>query len=1137
MSDIEELLNRLRMLDVRTGLDGDRLTVSAPKGALSAALREELGRRRDEIKAYLKSKGATADSRRPRAGQLPLVRLRRDVEHPLSHNQQRLWFVRQMNPGSTVYNIPSVVRFEGHLDEGAMERALRLIIERHDSLRTRFVVHDGVPRCVVEPVVDFRLERKDFSQLPVPESNRSAMSASQEVIERPFDLSRPPLVHAGLVRVAENEWLLTLVLDHIIADGLSFAVLIHDLVHLYSIEVGVALPALEPLEIQYLDYVDWERRCFDAGALEVHRTFWMKELENLPELVTMPTDRPRPPVQTSRGARHMAEWPPELTAALKEVARLEGATLFMVLLAAFQALVYRHTGEADIPIGSAIANRNRAEVEKVVGFFANNIVLRGNLSGNPTVRELIARTRDSALNAYAHKEMPFDALVDALVRRRALESSPLFQIMFVLHGGAATEQKLPGLVGSPVEIGTETARFDLAVDIFDLPAGLKIYFEYNSDLYDAATVNRWAQQYRTILDGLAASLEQRIDSLRLLGADDEQRLMILGNGSRQELRDSATIHGLFEEQARKTPQSIAVAFDGETVTYERLNARANVIGAELRRLGVGRGSLVGLWCNRSVDMIAAVLGVLKAGGAYVPLDPSFPMDRLEFMMADAGLAAIITETTFTPSLPKSIPAALVLDDGSLPELLQAENLQPLARANDLAYVIYTSGSTGKPKGVMLEHRSVVNFLQSMHQEPGIAATDRLVAVTTLSFDIAGLEIHGPLTVGGTVVLASRATALDGVALSRLMDESEATILQATPATWRVLIESGWRGRKGLKMLCGGEALPRDLAATLLDLGGELWNMYGPTETTIWSTIWRVRDASRTIPVGLPIANTDICVLEASGLPAPIGVVGELCIGGYGVARGYLNRDELTAEKFVELDLPTRGRQRVYRTGDLARWRGDGALEFIGRKDGQVKVRGYRIELGEIEAVLAAHEALRQCAVIVREDVPGDHRLVAYVVSVDGLEVNADSMRSLLRRHLPEYMVPVHFVTLPALPLTPNGKVDRRALPAPASVDFAAPGAEPELMNDVQQKVASLWCEVLGVKRVGLNDNFFDLGGYSILLVRLQAGMKRVFGRDVSIVSLFQNTTVAAQAAHLSAATGSDAALQRARARAALQLKA
>lgn len=1138
MSSIEELLSRLRKLDVRTSLDGDRLTLSAPKGALSAELRDELGRRRDELKAYLKGKGGqVADASRPGIEQLPLLRLRRDVEHPVSHTQQRLWFVRQMNPGSTVYNIPSVIRFEGRLDERAMEHALKQIVERHESLRTRFVVRDGVPHCQVESAVEFRLETRDVSHLEEPERTRVAMAETQEVVERPFDLSRPPLMHALLVRVAADEWILTLVLDHIISDGLSFAVLIHDLVHLYSIDCGVVLPALEPLQIQYLDYVDWERRCFAAGALEAHRDFWVKELKDLPDLITMPTDRPRPPIQTSRGARHIAEWPAELTASLKELARQEGATLFMVLLAAFQALVYRQTGETDIPVGSAIANRNRSEVEKVIGFFANNIVLRGNLAGNPTVRELIARSRDVALNAYAHKEMPFDLLVDALVRRRALESSPLFQMMFVLHGGAATKQQLPGLVAAPVEIKTETSRFDLAVDVFDTPNGLKLFFEYNADLYDAATVERWARQYRKLLYGLASSLDQPVGGQRLLEADEERLLLVDWNGSGREFRRTATVHQLFEEQVRRTPRSNAVLFEGESVTYQELNARANVIAHEIRRLGAAPASLVGISINRSIEMVASVLGVLKAGCAYVPLDPAFPKERLEFMMADASLAAIVTEAAIASTLPLNGPPTVVVDNGALADSLHVADPEPLAGPDDLAYVIYTSGSTGKPKGVMLEHRSVVNFLESMHREPGIGAADRLVAVTTLSFDIAGLEIHGPLTVGGTVVLASRDTALDGIALSRLLDECEATILQATPATWRVLVESGWRGRKGLKMLCGGEALPRDLAAKLLELGGELWNMYGPTETTIWSTIWRVRDTSMTIPVGRPIANTDIYVLEASGSPAPVSVAGELCIGGEGLARGYLNREELTAEKFVEIDLPLRGRQRVYRTGDLVRWRGDGVLEFIGRRDGQVKVRGYRIELGEIEAVLAGHEAVRQCAVHVREDAPGDHRLVAYVVSVDGNDVNTDSMRSLLRRHLPEYMIPVHFMTLKALPLTPNGKVDRKALPAPASVETAESDHAPELMNDVQQKVAGLWCDVLGIKRVGLNDNFFDLGGYSILLVRLQAGIQKSFGREISIVSLFQNTTVAAQALHLSAPVDGDAAIKRARARAALQLKA
>ncbi|MCP5339967.1 MAG: amino acid adenylation domain-containing protein [Sinobacteraceae bacterium] len=599
------------------------------------------------------------------------------------------------------------------------------------------------------------------------------------------------------------------------------------------------------------------------------------------------------------------------------------------------------------------------------------------------------------------------------------------------------------------------------------------------------------------------------------------------------------MHELFEAQVRRAPQAIALVFGDESLTYGELEARANRLAQHLRGLGVGRGVLVGIWLERSVEMVVAMLGTLKAGAAYVPLDPAFPPDRIDFMMDDAALAVVLTQERLAATLSEGALKVVRMDaDAAVIARESAESLPPASGPDDLAYVIYTSGSTGRPKGVMIEHRAVVNFLTSMHREPGIGPEDRFVAVTTLSFDIAGLELHGPLTVGGTVVLAPRATALDGMALASLLDRSEATLLQATPATWRLLLESGWKGRPGLKMLCGGEGLPRDLAERLLGLGGELWNMYGPTETTIWSTLWRVTEASRTVPIGVPIANTQVYVLESSGQPAPIGVAGELCIGGDGLARGYLNRAELTAEKFVTLDLPIVGRKRVYRTGDLVRWLADGRLEFIGRRDHQVKLRGFRIELGEIEAVLATLPGVKETVVQVREDTPGDQRLVAYIVTVDGSESDVEAVRASLRSHLPEYMVPNQFVMLAALPLTPNGKVDRKALPVPAdSAMTVEPDVDEALMTPLQRKVASIWKQILRVDRVGLSTNFFDIGGHSLLLVRLHMALQRAFGRDLPLIELFQHTTVAAQAARLGEAQTADAVLDRARMRAARQLRA
>lgn len=1138
MGDVVDLLARLSRLDIRLALDGDKLTVSAPKGALTPALREELGRRKDEVKAHLGRVGGGA-SRKPAEikASVAMEPIPRASDMPISHTQQRLWFLRQMNPDNHAYNIQTTLRLQGRLSVPALERALGDLLARHESLRTRFISVEGTPRCVVEPVVAVHLEQVDVSGLPEGDERivaglRHALSVSQ----RPFDLTRAPLVHLALIKLGPDDHLFVNVFDHIVSDGLSLMVWIGELRQLYEGEVADRVPTLPPLQVQYLDYAEWERRVFAEGVLDAHVAFWKKQLAGLPSMLALPLDRPRPPVQSANGGRAALQLSPAFSAQLKAFARSEGATLFMLLLSAFEVLLHRHSGETDIAVGSAIANRSRTELEGVVGFFANNIVLRAHLAGNPTVREVIAQAREASLDAYAHQDMPFDMLVDVLGVSRELDHSPIFQVMFVLQSISLTGFDMGGLKCQMMELPVTAARFDLTVDVFDLDLGLRVYFEYNTDLFDAVTMERMLGHYETVLKAFVAQPQARIADLPMLSGTERQ-LMLGWNETAMAYDTAQTVHGLFEQQVARTPDAVAVTFEGAPLSYAALNARANQLAHHLRSLGAGPGSLVGVWMERSADMIVAVLGVLKAGAAYVPLDPAFPKDRIDYMMEDAELRIVVTQAALAPGLPAGVQGLSLDSDAPTLAALPSGNPAPLGGAGELAYVIYTSGSTGRPKGVMLEHRSVVNFLLSMHREPGIGASDRFVAVTTLSFDIAGLEIHGPLTVGGTVVLASRTTALDGVRLAALLDSSEATILQATPATWRLLLESGWRGRPGLKMLCGGEGLPRDLADKLLATGGELWNMYGPTETTIWSTVARVTDTQRAISIGRPIANTQVYVLEPSGLPAPVGVGGELCIGGDGLARGYRNRDDLTVEKFVTLDVPGVGPRRVYRTGDVVRFLADGRMEFVGRRDHQVKVRGFRIELGEIETVLARHEGVKDNVVIVREDSPGDQRLVAYVVPQPGAALETEGMRATLRVQLPEYMVPNLFVVLEALPLTPNGKVDRKALPAPvARGPSVADEVDDALMTPVQRQVAALWRGILNIERVGLHANFFDLGGHSLLLVRLQAAMQREFGKEFPLVELFQRTTVAAQAERMSTPVGASGALERARARAAKQIQ-
>ena len=1132
MSDVARLLERLAALDVRLTLDGDRLGVSAPKGALDAPLRDQLAAQKDAIKAHLRAHPPAA----PRALPAPR-RVPRLASMPVSHTQQRLWFLRRMDPHSAAYNIVSAARLEGPLDVAVLGRCFDTLVRRHESLRMRFFESDGAPRCCVEDDVHVSLQQVDLTAMPAAEAEAEARLVMMELARRPFDLAHAPLVRALVVRLAPELAISCFVLDHIVADGISVAILFAELQALYREAMGGAPAALPPLPLQFLDHVQWQNEVFAAGALAGHLDYWKQQLRGLPPVLALPTDRPRPRLQTHRGGRRVVRLPETLVDALRVAARREGVTLFMLMLAAFEVLLHRYSGEDDFAVGTVVGARDRPEVERVVGFFANNIVLRADLAGDPTVSELLARVRETALKAYAHQEMPFDQLVEALAPRRDLDHAPLFQVLFVLHAISNAPSALDSVRATIEELPIETARFDLAVDVFDTHEGMRVCVEFNADLFDAATIDRLAGHYERLLHGFAGDAGARASALPMLDDRELAALAAHRHGPALPPPAAPTLHGLFEAQARATPQAEAVRMDGRALSYAELDAEANRLAQHLVAMGVGTESLVGVWMERSPQMVVALLAVLKAGAAYVPLDPAFPRDRIAFMIEDAAMAVVLTQASLRDALPAAVAHAVLLDDPAAPwAALPARAPQTGAHAGSLAYVIYTSGSTGRPKGVQLEHGGVVNFLRSMHREPGIGPADRLVSVTTLSFDICGLELFGPLTAGGTVVIASRATALDGQRLAALLDDERATVLQATPATWRLLLDSGWTGVKapaGLKMLCGGEALPRELAERLLQLPGELWNLYGPTETTIWSTLTRVRDVARPIAIGRPIAATSVHVLEPSGLPAPVGVAGELCIGGAGVARGYLNRPELTAEKFVTLALPDGSTERVYRTGDLVRLRADGQLEFVGRRDQQVKLRGFRIELEEIEAVLATHPGVRHGVTAVREDTPGDQRLVAYVVAAEGAAFAADAARTTLRARLPEYMVPNHFVVLDALPLTPNGKVDRRALPAPAAAETPAP-VDDTLMSPAEQRVAAAWRDLLGRPRVGLHDNFFDLGGHSLLLVKLQVRLQRDFGVELPLVELFQRTTVQAQAARLAAPADAGHALQRAQARALRQ---
>ncbi len=1106
-----------------------------------------------------------------------------NAEFPLSFAQERLWFLDRLAPGEGAYNISAAVRLTGPLDVAAFGAALSEIVRRHEALRTRF--GEGARGEPVQSIGAWSprgLPVIDLSALPGDAREAAALRLARKEAGRPFDLASGRLARATLLclrvsvetpsryhdipgslppgrlrrpetpaplgagdalalEITERsvvaagrlypsagalsnsaEHVLLLTLHHIASDGWSLGVLVGELGALYgAFRAGRPSP-LPALPIQYADFAVWQRAWLSGPVLEAQVAYWRQALVGAPTL-ELPTDRPRSAVRSSRGTRRRAALSSALSTDLRRLAQGQGATPFMVLLAAFEILLGRLSGQDDLLVGSPIANRTRREVEGLIGFFVNTLVLRADLSGDPDFRRYLGRTREVTLAAYAHQDLPFEKLVSELSPVRDTSRTPLFQVMFNLQTAAAvgaesTEgRSFPGLTAERLEILGNTSQFDLTLALSS--GGESPFagsFEYSTDLFDGTTIERLHSSFRTLLAGIVADPGARLADLPLLTAPERAALLVEWNDTSEESGAllGETVPRAIEERARRVPDAVAVVAAGGLLSYGELDRRSNQLAHHLRGLGVGPEILVGVAVERSLFLLIGLLGILKSGGAYVPLDPEYPQERLAFMLEQSRPAVLLTEEKLASKLPAASRqnARIVLIDRDGPAIAGESDRAVTSGVGpeNLAYLLYTSGSTGRPKGVQISHGALANFLAAMGDRPGLASADVLLAVTTLSFDIAGLELYLPLLAGAQVVLVPRAVALDGERLRELLVHSGATVMQATPATWRLLLEAGWRGDGTLTVLCGGEALPRDLAEALLARSGALWNLYGPTETTIWSMLQKVSNAGR-ISIGRPLANTQIHLLSRGLLPVPMGAPGELHIGGAGLARGYRDRPDLTAERFLPDPAATAPGARVYGTGDLARHLPDGSVEYLGRIDHQVKVRGFRIELGEIEAALTADPGVREAVVVAREaspERPGDLRLVAYVVPRIVFPA-LPALRAGLAGRLPYYMLPTAFVVLAALPLTPNGKVDRRALPAPdlspaeRETRYEAPrlGAE--------ESLAAIWVEVLGgrVGRVGRHDNFFALGGDSLLAIRIVTRAREV-GLTLTVLQLFERQTIA-----------------------------
>lgn len=1037
-----------------------------------------------------------------------IARRNSDEPVPLSFAQQRIWFIQQLNPDNPQYNTPVGVSLKGPLNIPALELTLSEIVRRHEVLRTVFSTVDGQPVQAVLPASDLRLWIRDLSDQPSTERPFVAQQIIDKESARPFDLEGGPLTRFVLLRLAEDEHWLNLVTHHMVFDTWSIDIFGRELTAIYGALIENRPVPLPDLPIQYADFSLWQRERFQGEELRQQLAYWTTKLSGAPPLLMLPTDRPRPPVRSYRGRIQPFSLSENLTASLNQLSRAEGVTLFMTLLAAFQTLLHRYSGQEEIVTGTATGNRNRREMEGLIGCFINSLLFRTNFSGDPTFREVLSQVRQLNLEASSNQDVPFEQVVAALHPKRDLSYAPLTQVVLTLQNTELSTPVAAGLEIKRLSMPERmAAQYDLMINLRDSGSKLHGLLEYNTDLFDSSTAQRILGHFETVLESIVADPAQRVSALDVLTQQERLHLVSGLNETHSDFQQYGFLPDLIQQQAEQQPDALAVTFEGQRLTYGELNSRANQLAHYLRGLGLKTEELVGVCLERGLDMVVAVLGILKAGAAYLPLDPTYPRDRLEFMINDSGPSVLLTQEQFSQHLSSASQQVVCIDsDWDRIAFENKENPGTALSAGSLAYVLYTSGSTGVPKGVMVTHGSLKNLLLSTSRELEMTSDDVLAAVTTLGFDIAGLELYLPLIVGASVGLVSREQASDGRLLRDEVVKLGTTVLQGTPATWRMLLEAGIQLKPSFKVFCGGEAMTGDLKDQLVNTGAKVWNLYGPTETTIWSTVKRL-DPECAPTIGRPLANTQIYILNRSLQPAPVGVAGELFIGGTGLARGYLKRPELTAQRFIPDPFSADPGARLYKTGDLVRYLANGDIEYLDRIDFQIKIRGFRIELGEIETVLGQHPSVRQAVVAARENPSGEKGLIAYVVleREETSQGRVDELREFLRQALPAYMVPSTFVLLDELPKAPSGKIDRKALHELQSLDpgkpFVAPTTQTELL------VAGIWSELLGTDRISADADFFELGGDSLQVQRMLAKVMQLSEVTVPLRTVFLNPSV------------------------------
>ena len=1082
--------------------------------------------KRDLLKLLLNKKGINLQTETilPRPNSEPA---------PLSFGQEQLWFLSQIQDNTT-YNLPLALQISGSLNISVLEQVITEIVRRHEILRTNFQQIEGKNLQVIRPEINISLQVINLEQITAKQQLQNVERLINQETDKIFNLSEDDLFQSTLYQLNQNSYILLLNMHHIISDGWSIGILLQELSTLYGAYLAGNKSPLPDLQIQYADYAIWQKEKFTSEIREKQLNYWKQQLADIPPLLELPTDKPRPPIQSFRGGIWEFSINSNLSQKIRTLTQQSDATLFMTMLAAFVILLYRCSGQDDILIGSPMAGRNRQEIQSLIGYFVNTVVLRTKLTGNPNFREILNQVRQVATDAHNYQDIPYNQVVEALNPQRNLSYNPVFQILFDLQHSLTDKLQLPGLTLQPFLGEHSTSKFDLSLIIEDRGTELIGAWEYSSDLFTQEAISRITENFQTLLNGIVNNPETPINQLPIISAFEQQQILEKWNNTQQDYPESFCIHELLTQQVIKTPDAIAVKFGNQQLTYTQLNQKANQLANYLQNCGVTSEVLVGLYLERSLDILIAILAILKAGGAYLPLDPKYPQTRLTDILNDSQVSIILTQEKLLTSLSSPLPRGetpltpyqgkIILLDTDLTIISQQNIETPISaiKPDNLAYVIYTSGSTGKPKGVMITHQNIVNHATSIIDKYQINSHDRILQFTTFIFDVAAEEIFPAWLSGATLIICPQEMVTNLIEFSQFLAQESLTVVNLPTPYWQEwVLEIDRKVSQipdSLRLVITGsdQVLPEKLAlwqklVTEKRQNIQWINAYGLTETTITSTVYQLPvnyqlNTTHSVPIGRPIANTEIYILDQNLQPVPIGIPGELHIGGAGLARGYLNRKQLTNEKFISNPISSSKSSRLYKTGDLARYLPDGNIEFLGRIDYQVKIRGFRIELGEIEAVLAQHPLVKSSAVIVREIQPGNKQLVAYVVTEDHSNIQQD-LRSFLKQNLPDYMLPAFFVRLAELPLTPTGKINRRALSALMlelnhEIDYILP------RNPLEQKLAEIWCQVLGLEKVSVEENFFNLGGHSLATIQIISRIRETLKIDLPLQYLFTEPTIA-----------------------------